>query len=233
MCLRRRPSPALAGTHNRARRPRRKLENSFAKRWTISAKASTALDPPSRRLPSVCRRPDAPASSFPHRRRARPAPGLAHRPRAISSEARPAAPRRVLPLAHERHSARSSGKAHRRPRITPSSSRQRTPRANDPLPRGPARPSAPHGHGERRTARHPRACTGYIERSSFTNAGGSDPVPFSAFHPAVRDWFAAEIGTPTSAQLRGWSAIAAGEPHADCGAHRIRQDTRCLSFHAQ
>ncbi len=36
-------------------------------------------------------------------------------------------------------------------------------------------------------------------------------MPFSAFHPAVRDWFAAEIGSPTSAQLRGWSAIAAGQ----------------------
>ena len=67
------------------------------------------------------------------------------------------------------------------------------------------------GHPTRpRAVRDHPACTGTIERSSFTNAGGSDPVPFSAFHPAVRDWFAAEIGTPTSAQLRGWDAIAAG-----------------------
>ena len=31
-----------------------------------------------------------------------------------------------------------------------------------------------------------------------------------AFHPAVARWFADTIGTPTSAQVRGWEAIAAG-----------------------
>ncbi len=35
-------------------------------------------------------------------------------------------------------------------------------------------------------------------------------MSYSAFHPAVRDWFAAEIGTPTAAQLAGWNAIASG-----------------------
>jgi len=35
-------------------------------------------------------------------------------------------------------------------------------------------------------------------------------VSYSAFHPAVRDWFAAEVGTPTAAQLAGWNAIASG-----------------------
>jgi len=35
-------------------------------------------------------------------------------------------------------------------------------------------------------------------------------MAFSAFHYVVRRWFAAEIGEPTSAQLRAWDAIAAG-----------------------
>src|SRR3954468_23589608 len=30
---------------------------------------------------------------------------------------------------------------------------------------------------------------------------------FSAFHPLVARWFADTLGTPTSAQLRGWTAI--------------------------
>src|SRR5688572_436437 len=33
---------------------------------------------------------------------------------------------------------------------------------------------------------------------------------FAGFHPVVRQWFTAEVGEPTSAQLRGWDSIAAG-----------------------
>ncbi len=33
---------------------------------------------------------------------------------------------------------------------------------------------------------------------------------FAGFHPIVRQWFTTEVGEPTSAQLRGWDAIAAG-----------------------
>ena len=33
---------------------------------------------------------------------------------------------------------------------------------------------------------------------------------FDRFHPLVRQWFTAEIGVPTSAQQRGWDAIAGG-----------------------
>ena len=33
---------------------------------------------------------------------------------------------------------------------------------------------------------------------------------FAGFHPIVRQWFTTEVGEPTSAQLRGWGAIAAG-----------------------
>jgi ATP-dependent Lhr-like helicase len=33
---------------------------------------------------------------------------------------------------------------------------------------------------------------------------------FSGFHPIVRQWFTTEVGEPTSAQLQGWEAIAAG-----------------------
>src|SRR5829696_1925689 len=35
-------------------------------------------------------------------------------------------------------------------------------------------------------------------------------MAFSGFHPVVRQWFATEVGEPTSAQLRGWESIAAG-----------------------
>ncbi|HEX6465571.1 MAG TPA: DEAD/DEAH box helicase, partial [Vicinamibacterales bacterium] len=35
-------------------------------------------------------------------------------------------------------------------------------------------------------------------------------MAFSGFHPVVREWFNAEIGEPTTAQLRAWEAIAAG-----------------------
>ena len=35
-------------------------------------------------------------------------------------------------------------------------------------------------------------------------------MAFVRFHPVVREWFTAGIGTPTEAQLRGWEAIAAG-----------------------
>jgi ATP-dependent helicase Lhr and Lhr-like helicase len=35
-------------------------------------------------------------------------------------------------------------------------------------------------------------------------------MAFAAFHPVVRQWFTSEVGEPTSAQLRGWEAIAAG-----------------------
>jgi ATP-dependent helicase Lhr and Lhr-like helicase len=35
-------------------------------------------------------------------------------------------------------------------------------------------------------------------------------MSFFRFHPVVRDWFTAEIGEPTSAQLRGWDSIASG-----------------------
>ena len=35
-------------------------------------------------------------------------------------------------------------------------------------------------------------------------------MSFAAFHPAVRQWFLAHVGQPTSAQLRGWEAIQAG-----------------------
>jgi ATP-dependent helicase Lhr and Lhr-like helicase len=35
-------------------------------------------------------------------------------------------------------------------------------------------------------------------------------MSFTAFHPAVRQWFRTEIGEPTSAQLRGWASIAQG-----------------------
>ena len=35
-------------------------------------------------------------------------------------------------------------------------------------------------------------------------------MSFSSFHPLVRDWFTAEVGVPTAAQLRGWASIASG-----------------------
>ena len=35
-------------------------------------------------------------------------------------------------------------------------------------------------------------------------------MAFAGFHPVVRQWFTTEVGEPTSAQLRGWDAIAAG-----------------------
>ena len=35
-------------------------------------------------------------------------------------------------------------------------------------------------------------------------------MAFPAFHPVVRDWFHSDIGEPTTAQLDGWAAIAAG-----------------------
>src|SRR5256885_9665027 len=35
-------------------------------------------------------------------------------------------------------------------------------------------------------------------------------MSFSAFHPIVQRWFTTAIGTPTSAQLRGWAAIRDG-----------------------
>ena len=35
-------------------------------------------------------------------------------------------------------------------------------------------------------------------------------MAFPAFHPIVREWFTAEVGQPTDAQLRAWDAIAAG-----------------------
>ena len=35
-------------------------------------------------------------------------------------------------------------------------------------------------------------------------------MAFAAFHPIVRQWFTAEVGEPTDAQLRAWDAIAAG-----------------------
>jgi ATP-dependent helicase Lhr and Lhr-like helicase len=35
-------------------------------------------------------------------------------------------------------------------------------------------------------------------------------MSFAAFHPIVRQWFSAEVGQPTPAQLRAWEAIAAG-----------------------
>ncbi len=40
--------------------------------------------------------------------------------------------------------------------------------------------------------------------------GSSVPVAFSDFHPIVRQWFTTQVGEPTSAQLRGWDAIARG-----------------------
>src|SRR6188472_1876474 len=35
-------------------------------------------------------------------------------------------------------------------------------------------------------------------------------MAFDGFDPIVRHWFTTEVGEPTSAQLRGWEAIAAG-----------------------
>ncbi|HEU5218598.1 MAG TPA: DEAD/DEAH box helicase, partial [Gemmatimonadales bacterium] len=35
-------------------------------------------------------------------------------------------------------------------------------------------------------------------------------MPLSDFHPVVARWFAEHIGTPTSAQQRGWDAIRTG-----------------------
>ena len=35
-------------------------------------------------------------------------------------------------------------------------------------------------------------------------------MAFACFHPVVREWFNADIGEPTAAQLSGWSEIAAG-----------------------
>ena len=35
-------------------------------------------------------------------------------------------------------------------------------------------------------------------------------MAFSDFHPIVRQWFTTQVGEPTSAQLRGWDAIARG-----------------------
>ena len=35
-------------------------------------------------------------------------------------------------------------------------------------------------------------------------------MAFARFHPVVRQWFSAEVGQPTPAQLQGWEAAAAG-----------------------
>jgi ATP-dependent Lhr-like helicase len=35
-------------------------------------------------------------------------------------------------------------------------------------------------------------------------------MPLDAFHPAVSDWFARDLGTPTEVQARAWPAIGAG-----------------------
>ena len=35
-------------------------------------------------------------------------------------------------------------------------------------------------------------------------------MAFASFHPIVRQWFTAEVGEPTDAQLRAWDAIGAG-----------------------
>src|SRR5436853_3455630 len=35
--------------------------------------------------------------------------------------------------------------------------------------------------------------------------------PLSLFLPAVREWFAESLGTPTAPQAQGWPAIAAGQ----------------------
>jgi len=35
-------------------------------------------------------------------------------------------------------------------------------------------------------------------------------MAFSVFHPLVREWFSAEVGQPTPAQLRVWESVAAG-----------------------
>jgi len=63
LCQSRRPSNAPGATSARERRHPRRQENSFAKRFITFAKASTAHVPPSRRLPSACRRRGAQASS--------------------------------------------------------------------------------------------------------------------------------------------------------------------------
>ena len=55
----------------RARLPRRRPENSFARKWSTSARASTVHGRPSRRSPSVCPRRDAPASICCRPRKAR------------------------------------------------------------------------------------------------------------------------------------------------------------------
>src|SRR5215469_12399379 len=34
-------------------------------------------------------------------------------------------------------------------------------------------------------------------------------MAFPVFHPVTREWFTAEIGEPTEAQLRAWESIAA------------------------
>jgi len=36
-------------------------------------------------------------------------------------------------------------------------------------------------------------------------------MPLSAFHPAVRNWFASRLGEPTEPQRRGWPLISAGK----------------------
>ena len=35
-------------------------------------------------------------------------------------------------------------------------------------------------------------------------------MPLNAFHPAVRTWFSAQVGTPTPPQIRGWPVIRSG-----------------------
>src|SRR5580704_6299161 len=88
-CQKRRLLSARVRTREKAKRHRRKLENSFGRRWSTFGKANMALDPPNRRSPSVSRKPGAPASSSPLPKLARPLIGRANRPSGISSTRAP------------------------------------------------------------------------------------------------------------------------------------------------
>jgi ATP-dependent Lhr-like helicase len=50
----------------------------------------------------------------------------------------------------------------------------------------------------------------------------------SNFHPVVAQWFSETLGTPTSAQARGWAAIR-DRRHTLIAAHRLRQTLRRFS----
>jgi len=139
ICLRKKPWNELVATSARAKRRRRRPASSCARRFTTSARASTAPDRPSRRLRSGCRKPGARESGCLRRHRVpRLGRSRARRPpRERGSDGR-GDPRRGVRV---RSNARSSVKAVPRRRARRSRGRP-TARPDDGRPRHAAPPPA-------------------------------------------------------------------------------------------